>query len=247
MHGIIIAFTCLCSLAWADRSQTVEAAQKADPWVGTYKAFEKFSDGLYRPTDRADAVAITEKDGIYEGAFPGRAKEQIRFKIDGKRVDGTPRFLRVPDESALPIVTSFLDRGTTVLALQYSFNSIYFIKGEPSKKLPVATPAMLKLYARFKKDGQPKEEGDVKFAKTLGADVTAAAIAFLAGMDDPTINVKLKNVSMNQKDAAAAYKLYAARGEDRYVILRFRSAKNDIVLIYSCEKQIIMCAICSGS
>lgn len=217
-----------------------------DPWVGTYKAYERFSDGLYRPTDRANKIVINKKDHLYELASPDLEQKSFQFKIDGKKVNGTPRFLRDPDESAIPILESYQDRGTTVLGLHFSFNSLYLIKGDPSKELPVATPILVRLNARLQKNGQPKEEADIKFAKTVTPEIKAKAKAFLAVTDDPMIvNLKLKKVDKDQKKAAASYAIHAARMEEGFLVLRLRTVvpDTDIVLIYNPDAKIIMCAI----
>lgn len=62
MRRSLLLVCFICSPAPAQESK-----EKADPWVGTYKAFERFSEGLYRPTDRAakmvnDIVLIYNPD-----------------------------------------------------------------------------------------------------------------------------------------------------------------------------------------
>jgi len=200
---------------------------------------------LHTLVELAGKVVITKKDEVYELSDPSLQKKSIRFKIDGKRVNGTPRFLRVPDESEIPILESYQDRGTTILGLHFSFNSLYLIKGEPSKELPVATPAMLKLYLRLQKDGQPKEEADIKYAKTLAPEVETKAKSFLATTDDPTLEVKLKKRNKDQKKAAASYTIHAAQLEEGFLVVRLRSdvPDTDIVVIYNPDAKIVMCAI----
>lgn len=108
----------------------VAADEKPDPWVGTYVVYERWSDGLYRPSKRHDGkVTIARQGDFYTVDFA--PKVELR-KLNERVLDagdqkGNPRRveLRVED-------------GQRVLEVQSSFHAIHLIQGKVPKTWKLA-------------------------------------------------------------------------------------------------------------